>query len=238
LDLHVDVFSTTTVAMCAFFLGYAIVKRSAVLRDYAIPEPVVGGFAVVIPIVLRGSEAEREQLAMLRNITVYSSATGQTVPLMQIAELSSVWEPYRTNRRNHERTVTVSAKHVHLTAGQLFERLQPAMQTLDLPPGFRWEMGGELESSATAQERLFANFPLAGFVIVFLLVLQFNSFRRAGIILLTVPMAFLGAIIGLLVMGAPFGFMSLLGLLSLAGIITNNGIIVIDSIEAERRAGV
>ncbi len=50
-------------------------------------------------------------------------------------------------------------------------------------------------------------------------------------------MAFLGAVIGLLVTGAPFGFMSLLGLLSLAGIITNNGIIMIDSIEANRRAG-
>ena len=70
-----------------------------------------------------------------------------------------------------------------------------------------------------------------------LLVRQFNSFRRAGIIMLTIPMAFLGAVIGLLVMGAPFGFMSLLGLLSLAGIITNNGIIMIDSTETNRRAG-
>lgn len=99
-------------------------------------------------------------------------------------------------------------------------------------------MGGELESAATAQERLFANFPIAGFLIIVLLVWQFNSFRRAGIILLTIPMAFLGAIVGLLVMHAPFGFMSLLGLLSLAGIITNNGIIMIDSIEANRHAGV
>jgi multidrug efflux pump subunit AcrB len=98
-------------------------------------------------------------------------------------------------------------------------------------------MGGELESSEQAQERLFATFPLAGFLIVFLLVWQFNSFRRAGIILLTIPMAFVGAIVGLLITGAPFGFMSLLGLLSLAGIITNNGIIMIDSIETNRRTG-
>ncbi len=192
----------------------------------------------VIPIVLRGTEDERRQLSTLFGLSVYSSATGESIPLSQIADISSRWEPYRINRRNLQRTVTISAKHVHLKAGQLVDEIRPAIDSLDLPAGYYWEMGGELESAATAQERLFANFPLAGFLIVLLLVWQFNSFRRALIILLTIPMAFLGAIVGLLVMGAPFGFMSLLGLLSLAGIITNNGIIMIDSIETNRRAGI
>ena len=191
----------------------------------------------VIPIVLRGTEEERSQVASLFGLNVYSAATGATVPLSQIAEIRSVWEPYRINRRNLERTVTVSAKHLHLKAGQLLDEIRPALDTLDLPAGYHWEMGGEPESAETAQERLFANFPLAGFLIVVLLVWQFNSFRRAGIILLTIPMAFVGAVVGLLVTGAPFGFMSLLGLLSLAGIITNNGIIMIDSIEINRQAG-
>ena len=191
----------------------------------------------VIPIVLRGSEDERNQLATLLALNVYSSATGESVPLVQIADIQSRWEPYRVNRRNLERTVTVSAKHLHIGAGPLFDEIKPAIDTLDLPAGYRWEVGGELENAATARQRLFANFPIAGFLIVALLVWQFNSFRRAGIIMLTIPMAFLGAVIGLLVMGAPFGFMSLLGLLSLAGIITNNGIIMIDSTETSRRAG-
>ena len=191
----------------------------------------------VIPIVLRGSEDERNQLATLLALNVYSSATGESVPLVQIADIQSRWEPYRVNRRNLERTVTVSAKHRHIGAGPLFDEIKPAIDTLDLPPGYHWEVGGELENAATARQRLFANFPIAGFLIVALLVWQFNSFRRAGIIMLTIPMAFLGAVIGLLVMGAPFGFMSLLGLLSLAGIITNNGIIMIDSTETSRRAG-
>lgn len=191
----------------------------------------------VIPIVLRGTEDERDQLSTLFSLNVYSGSTGESVPLAQIADIKSTWKPYRINRRNLERTITVSAKHTHLKAGQLVDEIRPAIDSLDLPPGYRWEMGGELESAETAQERLFANFPLAGALIVFLLVWQFNSFRRAGIILLTIPMAFLGAIVGLLIMNAPFGFMSLLGLLSLAGIITNNGIIMIDSIEINRRAG-
>jgi multidrug efflux pump subunit AcrB len=124
-----------------------------------------------------------------------------------------------------------------LKAGQLVDAVMPAIEGLDLPAGYRWEMGGELESSETAQRNLLANFPLAGFLIIALLVWQFNSYRRAGIILLTIPMAFAGSIIGLLAMGVPFGFMSLLGLISLAGIITNNGIVLIDNIETQRRAG-
>ena len=192
----------------------------------------------VIPVVLRGTEGERDQFSALLNLNVYSSATGASVPLAQIADLKGVWEPYRINRRNFERTVTVSAKHLHLKAGQLMDEVMPAIESLNLPPGYRWEIGGELESATEAKERLFANFPLAAFLITFLLVWQFNSFRRAGIILLTIPMAFIGAVVGLLITGAPFGFMSLLGLLSLAGIITNNGIIMIDSIEINRQAGV
>ncbi|MFZ1416125.1 MAG: efflux RND transporter permease subunit [Defluviicoccus sp.] len=191
----------------------------------------------VIPIVLRGTEAERNQLSAILDLDVYSASLGTFVPLRQVAELRSTWDPYRINRRNLERTVTVQAKHLHLKAGQLTEEVLPAIEGLDLPAGYRWEFGGELESAATAQSNLTANFPIAGFLIVLIMVWQFNSFRRAAIILLTIPMAFAGSVIGLLVVGAPFGFMSLLGLISLAGIITNNGIVLIDNIETQRRAG-
>ena len=191
----------------------------------------------VIPVVLRGEDAERDEMAALRSLDVFSSQRGTNVPLTQIADIQGVWAPYTVNRRNLERTVTVSAKHLHLQAGLLVEAMTPALETLDLPLGYRWEIGGELEDAAIAQGHLTANFPLAGFLIIALLVWQFNSFRRAGIILLTIPMAFVGSVVGLVVMGAPFGFMPLLGLLSLAGIIINNGIVLIDSIQAEEQAG-
>jgi len=191
----------------------------------------------IIPVVLRGSLDERTQISALSGLNIHSQASGQTVPLSQIADINGTWEPYRINRRNLERTITISAKHPHLKADQLVAEVQPALDALDLPPGYHWEMGGELEGSATARGHLFANFPLAGFLIVALLVWQFNSYRRAAIILFSIPLAFAGAILGLLVMNAPFGFMSLLGLLSLAGIITNNGIVLIDSIERNRAGG-
>ena len=52
MSLEVDVFGTTTIAMCVFFLGYAIVSRTKILRDYSVPEPVVGGFACAVLIAL------------------------------------------------------------------------------------------------------------------------------------------------------------------------------------------
>ena len=191
----------------------------------------------VIPIVLRGTEAERSNAANIRSMNIYSSARGTNVPLEQIADIKVDWDFYRIKRRGQERTVTISAKHQLLKAGQIYEALKPAMDTLDLPPGYHWEMGGELENSAKAQGYLAANMPLAAALIIFLLVLQFNSFRRAGIIVATIPLTFIGATIGLIVMNSVFGFMVILGLLSLAGIIINNGIVLIDRIDIESKEG-
>lgn len=70
-----------------------------------------------------------------------------------------------------------------------------------------------------------------------LLIWQFNSFHRPAIIMLTIPLAFAGAMVGLLVMRAPFDFFAILGLLSLAGVIINNGIVLIDRIDGLQAEG-
>jgi multidrug efflux pump subunit AcrB len=190
-----------------------------------------------IPIVLRGSEAERTNASYIGGLNIYSSARGTNVPLEQIADIQGDWDLYRIKRRGQERTITISAKHQFLKASQIFEALRPTIDSLDLPPGYHWEMGGELEQSAKAQRYLFASMPLAAAGIIFLLVWQFNSYRKAGIILLTIPLTFIGATIGLIVMNAVFGFMVILGLISLAGIIINNGIVLIDRIDIEISEG-
>ena len=191
----------------------------------------------VIPIIIRGLESERGNLSNLSSINVYSFLNRTNVPLSQIADFTPIWEFSRIKRVDQARTITVSAKHQLFKAGQLFDALRPAIDGLDLPPGYRWEMGGELENSAEAQERLAKNMPICFVLIVALLVWQFNSFRRPAIILITIPLTFIGAVAGLLAMQAVFGFMVILGLLSLAGIIINNGIVLIDRIDTERAAG-
>ena len=200
-----------------------------------------------IPVVLRGVAIERNNVANLRSISIYSALTNGNVPLSQIASFNPVWEYSRIKRLNQERTITISAKHQFLTAGELVATLQangyldvladPLTCNFDLPPGYRCEIGGELENSSEAQQKLIKNMPICFAAIVLLLVWQFNSFRRPAIILMTIPLTFIGAVIGLLAMNAEFGFMVILGLLSLAGIIINNGIVLIDRIDTERAAG-
>ena len=77
--------------------------------------------------------------------------------------------------------------------------------------------------------------PLSAFIIILLLIIQFNSFRKMGMVLLTIPLGIIGVVVGLLVFREPFGFMPFLGVISLAGIVINNAIVLIDRIEIEQR---
>ena len=113
----------------------------------------------------------------------------------------------------------------------------PTLDALDLPAGHRFEFGGEIEDQAKANERLFGFLPLAMSGIIVLLVGQFNSFRKGGIILATIPLILIGGTLGLIVMNAAYGFMVILGFFSLAGILINNGIVLIDRIQIEQAAG-
>jgi len=191
---------------------------------------------VQIPIVGRGVKAERDSPDSLRTLGIYSSSGGN-VPLHQIADLYFKGKLDRITRYNQERTITISAKNQVLKASELFAALKPTLDKIKFPKNHYWEMGGELESSATAMRNLLKwMLPCFG-GILFLLVWQFNSIRRAAIIILTMPLVLIGSVVGLLLMQADFGFMVILGFLALAGSIVNNGIVMIDKIEENRRNG-
>ena len=84
---------------------------------------------------------------------------------------------------------------------------------------------------------MFAALPAGLIVLILILLMEFNSFRRVGIILVTVPLAATGVIPGLLISGEPFGFQSLLGVFALAGVVVNNAIVLIDRIEIQKSRG-
>jgi multidrug efflux pump subunit AcrB len=191
---------------------------------------------IQIPIVGRGVKGERDSPDSLRTLGIRSSS-GHSVPVNQVADVSVVGELNRIVRYNQERTITVSAKNQVLKASEIFAGVKPALDGMSFPKNHYWEVGGELEDSAIAQRNL-AKWLLPCFGgIIFLLVWQFNSIRRAAIIILTMPLVIVGSVVGLLVMQAEFGFMVIQGLFALAGSIVNNGIVMIDKIEENRRDG-
>jgi multidrug efflux pump subunit AcrB len=191
---------------------------------------------VQIPIVGRGVLADRDSPESLATLGI-RSASGGSVPLNQVADVYTVGESNRIMRYNQERTITVSAKNQMLKASEIFAGIKPTLDGMDDPRNHYWEVGGELEDAARAMKNL-TKWMLPCFGgIVFLPVWQFNSIRRAAIIILTMPPVSVGSVVGLLVMQADFGFMVILGLLALAGSIVNNGIVMIDKIEENRRDG-
>ena len=192
-----------------------------------------------IPVMLRAVGAERKTLDRLRTVGVYSSARNENVPLTQVADLRTETMYNQIYRRNLLPTVTVDAKNLVMQAAELEEALLPALDKImkDLPTGYFWEWGGESENSAKAQKALKIYIPHALGLMILLMVWQFNSYAKPAIIFITIPLVLIGAAPGLLLTGAFFGFMAILGFLSLAGIIINNAIVLLDSIQNEIDAG-
>ena len=192
---------------------------------------------IAIPVLARSIGDQRQALGDLWNVNISSRRGDTVVPLTQIADIEVETDFYRISRRNQERTLTVEAKHEQLRAPELLAATLPMIDALELGPDYRWEVGGEPEQSAETMGQLMQWMPICLFGILVLLIWQFNSFRRPLIIFITIPLAFTGGFIGLLVTGAPFDFFAMLGLLSLAGVIINNGIVLIDKIDSDRNAG-
>ncbi|MEZ5066010.1 MAG: efflux RND transporter permease subunit [bacterium] len=194
----------------------------------------------VIPVVLRSVAADRQDIGKLDGMNIYSQTTGRNVPLKQVADVRLEWEPSTILRRDRLKTVTVSADVLRgVTPSQVTNVLLPRLDDAKAgwPFGYIYGMGGELEGSVKAANSIGAKLPIAGLIIVLLLVFQFNSLRRPLIILATIPLGLIGVIIGLIVAHSYFGFMTLLGLVSLAGIVINNAIVLIERIKTEEDAG-
>jgi multidrug efflux pump subunit AcrB len=191
----------------------------------------------LIPILLRSERGANDQIdfSLLGNIGVYSQATGQNVPLSQVAEMRLEWQASKILRRDRLKTVTVESY------------LEPGFNAMDVslemkawleqqtawPYGYKWELGGEYESSAEAQGSIAEKLGIAGLIILLLLVGQFNSLRKTTIVLLTIPLSLIGVIIGLVITDQALGFMTFLGIISLAGIVINNAIVLLDRIKIE-----
>ncbi len=190
----------------------------------------------LIPVTLRSVAAERNDLGKLESHNIFSQSTGRTVPLKQIADVEVVWQPAVIFRRDRLKTVTVQADvELGVSPVEVAFVLEDWLreQSAKWPLGYRYELGGELENSQKANESIGEKLPIAGFIIVMLLVAQFNSIRRPLIILATIPLGLIGVTVGLLVMDSYFGFMTLLGIISLSGIVINNAIVLIDRIKIE-----
>ena len=192
----------------------------------------------LVPVVLRLVAPERSRLADLSD--VYVNGRTAKVPLSAFADVRATWKPSVIVRRNQERAVTVGCKvQAGFLSNEVTQSLLPHVKRLvaTMPPGSRYEVGGESAESAESQEKLGAAFMLSLAFILLVLVTQYNSLVKPLVVLSAVPLSLIGALLALFVTGWALGFMPMLGLISLAGVVINNAIILIDFIRTGVASG-
>lgn len=189
-----------------------------------------------IPIFLKNENSDEHDIETVQAFTIYSSARNQNVPLSQVAEVNVEWQFGKVIRKDLKRTMTIGAYlEPGYNASDIFKAITPWMeeQKARWELGYSYELGGEDEDKIENLGAIFANLPMAFFLIVILLVLQFDSIRKASIIVLSIPLGMIGVVAGWFIGGSFVSFFGVLGVIALAGIVVNNAIILIDRIDVE-----
>ena len=189
-----------------------------------------------VPMLIRSPEGERLPRQALEGVEI-QTANGR-VPLDQFVHTRTTFQPAVIEHRDLQRMTAVLAQTAEgVTYNQVLANAMPGLDALELPPGIRLELGGEAAEADTANTALFQTLPIGILLLLIFLLWQFNSFRLVGIVLLTVPLAAIGVIPGLILAGQPFSFTAMLGVVALIGIVVNNAIVLIDVIETNRKEG-
>lgn len=193
----------------------------------------------LIPIVARAPEDERQSPENIANIQIASSTTGNTVPLTETVDgFRTLWRDGRLIRENRVWLIKAQADPVAgELASDLFDRVRPAVEAIELPEGYHLKWGGEHGDSAEASGDLAKTIPLGFLAMVLVVVVLFNAFRQPIVIWLAVPLSLIGVVSGLIIMGVPMEFMAILGLLSLSGLLIKNGIVLVDQMDLEIKEG-
>ncbi len=189
-----------------------------------------------IPIVMLSDQNQQQSLASLETLNIYAQNSGKSVPLLQVASLIPQWQYTRIKRLNLTRTVNVTSElNADGNASAITAEISPWLeeQAASWGQGYSYKLGGDAESTAENMGAVASYLPLSAFIIVMLLIIQFNSFRKTVMIVCTIPLGIIGMVLGLLLFNVPFGFMAFLGVISLAGIVINNAIVLVDRIEIE-----
>jgi multidrug efflux pump subunit AcrB len=198
----------------------------------------------LIDIVLRQPLSERDAITDLAGAYV-PTASGKSIPLLQIAKPVFNWEPGVMWREGRNYAITVNADVIEgIQGATVTQQLLTELKKLeakwhDAGQGdYRIEVAGAVEESSKGSASIAAGIPLMLFVTFTLLMLQLQSFSRALLVFLTGPLGMAGVAGALLVLDRPFGFVALLGVIALMGMIQRNSVILIDQIEQDRAAGV
>lgn len=163
----------------------------------------------------------------------------RTVPLSQAVNgINIEWHEPLVIRSNGQRAMRAQCEPAPGVSAQgARESILEEIEAIELPTGYALEWQGEHKASTQSTKYLFKNFPLAIILMIAILILLFNDYRKPIIILLCIPLILIGVVFGMLLSGKEFGFVAIVGILGLIGMMIKNGVVLMEEIGDQLSTG-
>lgn len=191
-----------------------------------------------MPILLKDANIDNFNLANLGSLPVFAP-NGVVVSLDQVVDsISSSYEFSVIKRFNRQRVMMAQCDPLlGANAIAAYKQVYAKVSKMELPEGYKLKVFGEEETQEESNAALAVNFPLTFFLIFTTLLLLFRTYRRPVIILLMIPLIFIGVVLGLTVMNKTLDFFAILGVLGLIGMNIKNAVVLVDQIGVEQKSG-
>jgi HAE1 family hydrophobic/amphiphilic exporter-1 len=181
------------------------------------------------------SRRDGESLNQVLDRTFPTSNGG--IPLRELVVQTVTAGPTEIARTDRMREIAVTATLTDIRLSEAIERAEAVLADLEFPPGYRYVVAGEQEAVQSSFRSLAWALALAALLVYMVMAAQFESLKHPFIILLTLPLGWVGVVIGLAVTGQSINVVALIGAVVLTGIIVNDAIVKVDTINRLRREG-
>jgi HAE1 family hydrophobic/amphiphilic exporter-1 len=185
----------------------------------------------------RQTEAQIAGIPLATSQVDTRSGAPVMVPLGQVAEIQLSGAPSEIKRLNLERVATIEGNYQGRPLTDVMKDVQTRLGRLDLPPGYRFDFGGEQKDFIETAGYMLESLTLAIVFIYLILASQFGSFLQPLAIMLSLPLSLVGVMLALMVTRGTLNIMSMIGVIMLMGLVTKNAILLVDFANQARASG-
>ena len=190
-----------------------------------------------VEVELRLPQLMRENIAQLDNLPVAYAKDGTPIALGRVADVVPVVNPLVIKRQDLQRRQAVYAGVTGRPGGDVGSDVKKLVDSTQLPPGYRFDQGGQTRDQAEAFQGILLALLAAIIFIYIVLASQFGSFLQPFAIMASLPLALIGVMLALLVTRSTLNLFSMIGLVMLMGLVTKNAILLVDFANHARKAG-
>ena len=190
-----------------------------------------------VDVELRLPQTDRENVGQLDSLPVAYAKDGTPITLASVADIVPVVNPVVIKRQDLQRRQAIYAGTQGRPSGDVGDDVQKIVKATQLPPGYRFDVGGQTKDQAEAFNGVLLALGAAVIFIYIVLASQFGSFLQPLAIMASLPLALIGVMLALLVTRSTLNLFSMIGLVMLMGLVTKNAILLVDFANHGRRAG-